>query len=310
MTALSKFNATMIGALAFYALAWCGSAAALFAIGSDDAVAAPIILVVTGIGFSLVAWALTRREAPPAVPVPRPGLELGVVLGFLVLYAVFFTGYGLNAFHAAFAPGRLEAVLLTAFKLVVHIGLPVQILLAIGGKPGALFTAGARSRGFWPILLVLGAISLAFIGLVSPSLKQIAALKLSPPMLVAATGGTFAWLAVEAGLCEEFLFRAVLQTRLAAVMKTEIGAAAIAALLFALVHVPGLYMCAGADVAGHSQSLLAVIAYAVAVLSPIGLGLGVVWVRTRSLLLVVVLHTLVDLLPGIPDFAHTWMLGS
>jgi uncharacterized protein len=129
-------------------------------------------------------------------------------------------------------------------------------------------------------------------------------------MLVAATGGTFAWLAVEAGLCEEFLFRAVLQTRLAAVMKTEIGAAAIAALLFALVHVPGLYMRAGADVAGHSQSLLAVIAYAVAVLSPIGLGLGVVWVRTRSLLLVVVLHTLVDLLPGIPDFAHTWMLGS
>ena len=69
-------------------LAWCASAAVLFAIGSDDAVAAPIILVVTGIGFPLIAWALTRREAPPAVPVPRPGLELGVVLVFLALYAV------------------------------------------------------------------------------------------------------------------------------------------------------------------------------------------------------------------------------
>ena len=52
------------------------------------------------------------------------------------------------------------------------------------------------------------------------------------------------------------------------------------------------------------------IAYAVAVLSPIGLGLGVVWVRTRSLLLVVLLHTLVDLLPGISDFAHTWISAA
>ncbi len=310
MASRSHASAAMAGAIGPYAVAWCGSAAVLFATGSDDAMAAPIILVVTGIGFSLIAWALTRRDAPPAIPVPRPGLELGIFLGFLALYAVAFTGYGLNAFHAAFAPGRLEAVLLIGLKLVVHVGLPVLILMAIGGKPGALFTARVGSRGIWPILLVLGAISLAFIGLVSPSLKQIAALKLSPPMLAAATAGTFAWLAVEAGLCEEFLFRAVLQTRLAAVMKTEIGAAAIAALLFALVHVPGLYMRAGADVAGHSQNLLAVIAYAVAVLSPIGLGLGVVWARTRSLLLLVVLHTLVDLLPGVPDFAHTWMLGS
>jgi uncharacterized protein len=282
----------------------------LFASGSDDAVAAPIILVVTGIGFPLIAWALTRREAPPAIPVPRPRLELGVVLGYLALYAVFFTGYGLNAFHAAFAPGRLEAVLLIAFKLVVHVGLPVLILLAIGGKPGALFTVRANSRSFWIILLVVGSISLAFTGLVSPSLKQIAALRLSPPMLAAATAGAFAWLAVEAGLCEEFLFRAVLQTRLAAVMKTEIGAAAIAALLFALAHVPGLYMRSGAEVAGHSQNLLAVVAYAIAVLSPIGLGLGVVWARTRSLLLLVLLHALVDLLPGVPDFAHTWMLAG
>jgi membrane protease YdiL (CAAX protease family) len=51
-----------------------------------------------------------------------------------------------------------------------------------------------------------------------------------------------------------------------------------------------------------------VIAYAIAVLSPIGLGLGFVWARTRSLLLVVLLHALVDLLPGVSGFAHTWVL--
>ncbi len=308
MKALYKTDATAIGALAVYALAWCGSAAVLFATNSDDAVSAPIILVVTGIGFPLIACALTRRDAPPpAIPVPRPGLELGVVLAFLALYAVFFSGYGLNAFHAAFAPGRLEAVLLVAFKLVVHVGLPVLLLLAISGRPGALFTARANTRGFWLILLVVGAVSLGFISLVSPSLKEIAALKLSPPVLAATILATFAWLAVEAGLCEEFLFRAVLQTRLAAVMRSETGAACIAALLFGLAHVPGLYMRSGADVAGHSASLLAVIAYAIAVLSPIGLGLGFVWARTRSLLLVVLLHALIDLLPGVSEFAHTWV---
>jgi membrane protease YdiL (CAAX protease family) len=310
MAPSSRINIATVGGLGLYALAWCVSAAMLFATHAEDAVAAPIILVVTGIGFPLIAWGLTRKEAPPPIPVPRPGLELGVVLAFLAVYAVAFTGYGLNAFHAAFAPGRLEAVLLVAFKLVVHVGLPVLILAAIGGRPGALFTANIRSRGFWPVLLVLGAIALAFIGVVSPSLRQIGALKLPPPVLAATVVATFAWLAVEAGLCEEFLFRAVLQTRLAAVMRSEAGAASIAALIFALAHVPGLYMRSGADVAGHSANLLAVIAYAVAVLSPIGLGLGFVWARTHSLLLVVLLHALVDLLPGVSDFAHTWVLGA
>jgi len=304
---MSKLNLAAWSGLGLYGLAWCASAGVLFASGSDDAVAAPIILVVTGLGFSLFAWLFTRGAEPPSIPVRRPGLELGVTLVFLALYAVFFTGYGLNAFHAAFAPGRLEVVLLVALKLIVHVVLPVAILLAIGARPGALFTARIGSRGFWPIFVVLGAIALGFTCLVSPSLKHIAALKIPPPLLAAAALGTFAWLAVEAALCEEFLFRAVLQSRLAAVMQSEIGAACVAALLFGLAHVPGLYMRSAADVSGHSANLLQVIAYAVAILSPIGLGLGVVWLRTRSLLLIVLLHTLVDLLPGIPDFAHTWL---
>jgi membrane protease YdiL (CAAX protease family) len=305
-----KTRIAAAGGLGLYALAWCASAAVLFASHADDAIAAPIVLVVTGVGFPLIAWALTRTDTPPPIPVPRPGLELGVVLAFLAVYAVAFTGYGLNAFHAAFVPRRLEAVLLVAFKLVVHVGLPVLILAAIGARPGALFTANTRLRGFWPLLLVLGAVALAFVGLVSPSLKSIAALNLTPPVLAATVLASFAWLAVEAGLCEEFLFRAVLQTRLAAVTGSEAGAAAIAALIFALAHVPGLYMRSGADVAGHSANLVAVIAYAIAVLSPIGLGLGFVWARTRSLLLVVLLHASVDLLPGVSDFAHTWGIAG
>ncbi|HWA62815.1 MAG TPA: CPBP family intramembrane glutamic endopeptidase [Caulobacteraceae bacterium] len=297
-----------LAGLLVYALAWAASAFALQSAGSEDFGTAIVVAAVYGAGFSLVAWLCTLGERAPAIPVRRPALEAAAVLAFMAAYAVFFTGFGLNAFHAAFKPGRTEAALLVALKLLVHVAAPVLLLLALGAKPGALFTVNARSRGFWLCLVILGAASLGFMTVVSPSLKHIAALNLTPASLGLATAGAFAWLAVEAGLCEEFLFRAVLQTRLAAAIRSEAGAVFLAALVFALAHVPGLYMRAGADVSGHSQSLVQVIAYAIAVLSPIGLSLGFVWVRTRSLLLVVLLHALVDLLPNIPDFAKTWML--
>ena len=295
-----------LAAMGIYALAWAASAFALYSAHSDDFTAALVILPVMGIGFSLVAWVATLGERAPAIVVRRPGLELGAVLVFLALYAVLFTGFGLNAFHAAFKPGRLEQGLLLALKLVVHVGLPALLLLAIGGRLRPLFTTRMNTRGFWICLVVIGGLSLAFMAVISPSLKHIAELHLSPASLALAGGVTALWLAAEAGLCEEFLFRAVLQSRLAAAMKSEAGAVFIAALLFALAHVPGLYMRADASVSGHSQSLIEVIAYAIAVLSPIGVSLGFVCARTRSLLLIVLLHTLIDLLPGIPDFARTW----
>jgi membrane protease YdiL (CAAX protease family) len=297
-----------LAGLATYALAWAASAYALYAAGSDDFESALIIGPVMGVGFSVIAWLATlgERSSLPAIAVRRPQLELTAVLVYLALYAVFFTGFGLNAFHAAFAPGRKAEVLLLGLKLVVHVILPFALLSALAARPVALFTARVGTRGFWLCLILIGALAVGFMSVVSPAFRNIAALRLPPATLALATVGAGLWLALEAGLCEEFLFRAVLQTRLAAVLKSEAGAVFLAALVFALVHVPGLYMRAGADVSGHSQSLIQVIAYAIAVLSPIGVALGFVWARTRSLLLVVLLHALIDLAPGIPGFVRTW----
>ena len=89
-------------------------------------------------------------------------------------------------------------------------------------------------------------------------------------------------------------------------MNTEAGAACVAALIFALAHVPGLWMRSGDAIAGHSKDLVHVIAYAIATLSPAGLYLGFVWARTRSLLLVVLLHALIDVLPNTAGFARLW----
>ncbi len=137
-------------------------------------------------------------------------------------------------------------------------------------------------------------------------MKQIAGLHVSVVTLAWAAPAAFVWLALEAGLCEEFLFRAVLQTRLAAVLKTEVGAVAVGALLFALAHVPGLFLRGNPEVDGYSTDLLQVTAFTVATLSPIALLFGTLWARTRSLLLIVLLHAAVDVLPSLADFVRTW----
>ncbi|MBS0410331.1 MAG: CPBP family intramembrane metalloprotease [Proteobacteria bacterium] len=303
-----KSHARGLAWMGAYGAAWAISAALLFKPQPESFADAISVFVVMGVVFSLLAWGLTLGRASPAIPVRRPRLELAAVLAFLAAYAVFFTGYGLNAFHAAFpAVTRTSALALMALKLAVHVAAPALLLTLLGAELRPLFASRAPARTFWAALVGLGGAALVMMCVVSPSLAHLRALHLAPASLALALAGAFGWLAIEAGLCEEFLFRAVLQTRLAAVLKTEMGAACVAAVLFALAHVPGLWMRSGADTAGHSADLVQVIAYAVATLSPAGLFLGVVWSRTRSLLLVVLLHALIDVLPNTPDFARLWM---
>ena len=69
------------------------------------------------------------------------------MLIFLALYAVLFAGYGLNAFHAAFTPGPDGGGVTRSHSSSSSMSAsPVLMLLAIGGKPGALFTVRANSR--------------------------------------------------------------------------------------------------------------------------------------------------------------------
>jgi membrane protease YdiL (CAAX protease family) len=49
----------------------------------------------------------------------------------------------------------------------------------------------------------------------------------------------FIWLFVEAGLVEEFFFRAVVQSQLAAAFKSETSGIVLMSLIFGLAHAPG-----------------------------------------------------------------------
>jgi membrane protease YdiL (CAAX protease family) len=292
--------------VAAYLLLWIAATGYLAAKGVDWTLPA-ISLVVFGGALSLLGIALTRKAVPPPVPVNRPTLELCALLVFLLIYAVGFLGWGMSATRAALPAGREQELLVLAVKLLVHVAAPALLLAALGAKIAPLFNSGLKAPGFWPPLLVLGVVILGLLCVVSPALSEIQALHASPATLAWAAPATFVWLAIEAGLCEEFLFRAVLQTRLAAVLKTEAGAVVTGAVLFALAHVPGLYLRGHPGVDGYSSDPLQVIAFTIGVLSPVAVLFGTLWARTRSLLLIVLLHAAVDVLPNMSEFVHTWV---
>jgi membrane protease YdiL (CAAX protease family) len=304
MSVNSRISARAAKFVSGYLLLW-GAATAYLAARGADWTTPTISLAVFGVALPLLSLPLTRKAAPPKIAVARPALELWAILGFLVFYAVAFLGWGMSATRAALPAGREQELLVLTVKLLVHVAAPALLLAALGAKLSPLFSLRV-GRGFWPPLLVLGAIILALLCVVSPALREIAALHASAATLAWAAPASFIWLAIEAGFCEEFLFRAVLQTRLAAALKTEAGAVVTGAVLFALAHVPGLFLRGHPGVDGYSTDPVQVIAFTIAVLSPIALLFGTLWARTRSLLLIVLLHAAVDVLPNLADFVKIW----
>lgn len=41
-----------------------------------------------------------------------------------------------------------------------------------------------------------------------------------------------------------------------------------------------------------------------------GIFMGILWNRTRNLVLLMALHAMVDLLPNLGDFIRTWHIGG
>lgn len=291
----------VLGYLALWALA----TAYLAARGADWVF--PIVsLVIFGLGFSALAFLLTRRIDAPAIVVARPRQEAWAVILYVALYAFLFVGWGLGALKAAVpaGPGREVAVL--AYKLAIHLVLPALLLVTLGGALRPLLRGVAGGWRWW---LVLAVMSLAMFGLIavfSPALAQIGAFRLAPPVAIGWVVLSWAWMSVEAGLCEEFLFRAVLQSRLSALLRSPPAAIAIAALVFSLAHWPGLYLRGGPGVDGWSTKPLQVAAFTIATLSPIAVMMGILWERTRSLLLVALIHGAVDALPNAAALIRTW----
>jgi membrane protease YdiL (CAAX protease family) len=293
-----------LGVAIFLAL-WGGSTAYLGMTGADWTF--PIAsLAIFGVGLSAVGWLTTRGGATTPVEVRNPARESSAILVYLALYAVLFLGFGMGALRESIPEGREQELAVMGAKLAVHVLLPAILLLFLGARLGPLLKSQIGPKQFWRTLIIVGALILALLAIVSPSLKEIKSTNPSLALLAFAAPASFVWIAIEAGLNEEFLYRAVLQTRLSALFRSAWAGIAVTSVLFGLAHAPGLFLRGGPDVDGWSTDPFQVIAYTIATLAPISLFFGFVYARTKSLLLCILLHGIVDFLPNLGDFIRTW----
>jgi membrane protease YdiL (CAAX protease family) len=267
------------------------------------------ILVIFGAFMSALAWLTTRGIVPRPHPVRAPARESLVLLAYLAVFALGFLGWGLSAVKAAVPGEPAQTIAVVVAKLLAMVGAPLLVFGALGYDWRELLALPRLAGREWVAFGVMAVALLALQALVGRGVQAVAALP-EPAWLVAAfVPVTVALMCIEAGLTEEFLFRVLVQTRFAAWMKSEVAGIVAMALLFGLAHAPG-YVLRGAHLfegMDTAPSPLTAAAYSIAIVSVIGLMFGVLWARTRSLLLVVLLHGLTDTIPNLAPTVRAFL---
>ena len=297
-----------VAALVLYAAAYGGSVAVLRHAPGFEAAEALAVMLIFGVGFSVAAWLATARGMPAPPDVRAPARELGALCAYLALFAIAFLGWGLSALKADFPSEPVQSVVILASKLAVMVVMPGWLFTRLGYSWRELFAPRSLGRSGRMALLVMGVLLLVLQLTVGRGPKALAELD-QPALRIAALAPlALVWLTLEAGLTEEFLFRALFQARAAAWLRSETAGIVAMALAFALAHAPGYVLRGAHAMEGMAQTPtpLTAAAYAIVVVSPVGLMFGVLWARTRNLWLVVVLHGWGDLVPNLASFVRTW----
>lgn len=276
-------------------------------------VAEPLfVLFVFGLGLSLVALWATRRATPRNITVKNPGQESAALAGYLVIVVGFIT-WGLPGVRLISNQPVLQAALVTIAKLLVFVVVPFTLWrLAWRYQVGQFVDTRAAVSGHWRALIVLSSILLALQAIFGKGRADLAALRPSGPELVVGAVLTSAWLFIEVGIVEEFFFRGLVQARVAALVGSEQVGLVFMALVFGLAHAPGFYLrpAATGEALGAHPSLLLAVGYSIVITSVTGFFLGIVWIRTRNLVLLALIHTAGDLLPNLADTIRLFWPGS
>lgn len=263
-------------------------------------------MVLFGGVMSGVGMLLTRKTNAPAVPVVHPKRESIAVLAYLVFYTFILFGPVATAVKDAFGPGPTREFVVVGYKLIVHLVLPAILIVAIGGRLRGIFDAGLARRGVVAVLVLFSAVMIGLVAALNSIFETLAATGITHLQIVGWIALAWAWMAIEAGLCEEFLFRGLLQSRLNAWFGSAPWAIIAMCIVFALVHVPGFYLRGGENVAKQAQGLAQITALAIGAIGPIALMMGILWQRTRSFLLVVLVHGAIDAMPAVERMMRIW----
>jgi len=295
--------------------AWLASFALLAAAGRP--VGDPLaLLVIFGLVLPGIAWLTTRGIEAPR-PAPFEAGEAWLLLSLVVYVTAFLAVKGPVLAHLV-APGsdpRLETTVNTLLKLVAFVLVPVaayalRTRLPLGRLGLAAPRPAARRGRLWLAFAVIGALLVAIQLLLGRGARPLLDGSLSGRHWIVGLVLCFLWMSLEAGLVEELFFRVLLQSRLEARFGSPAAGLFVSALIFGLAHAPGLWL-RGAGVVeglGPNPGPLLAAAYAVTTMGIAGLVFGVLWMRTRSLLLLVALHGLTDALSNTAAFMDTWRL--
>jgi len=261
------------------------------------------VVAVLGVGFSLIAWAVTIGTKPLPYAVLQPVSELMPLAIYFVALTAFVT-FGFDWLRRTFPADPAQAFALLIAKLIVFVALPFWIMRSrFAYRWRNLAPSGFKPRHL-VVMVGMSALFLAFQAVVGRGLRDIRAAHVPANVLIFGMPIAFFWLTLEAGVVEEFFFRVLLQSRLAALLKSELGGIVVASLLFGLMHAPGLYLRTGITqewLPPHPPLWMAV-GYSIVITSIAGFVFGVLWSRTRNFELIAVVHGVGDLLP---DFLST-----
>ncbi len=307
-------NPLLIGYLLIYLLS-AVTVLVIYHLDPADLLAGALI---TGLGFSVLSYLLVRGM-PPA-PASRPSFPREpLLLLALVIWMVFYLTAG-GEWSANLIPRdwqdsaqKMEIVRLIR-KLVVFVGVPFYLYFRAGfSLPDFGFRVKGREALGYRQLATFGVLALIIAGFeyfLGGGARPLRNGQLSSGQLLRGLPLVYSWMAVEAGLVEEFFFRALLQSRLVVILKSELAGILVSGLIFGLAHAPGLYLRGSGSEEGLGQhpSLLFCITYCILILSSAGFFLGIVWQKTKNIYLVIALHAMVDVLPNASEFIHTWHL--
>ena len=307
-------NPVLIGGLILYVCAF----AILLRNKSFDTVGAVVVLIVFGIVFPLIAWIATRRAiplsisvTPEQIPINRPDRIHYCLIVYLVGGPQWIDQHVSSSWIDSV---RTKFFITLAKKLIVFVAIPFAIFRFGFGyrlRDFGIQREGLRAlaRGHLPVVVVVGGAFLAFQYFLSGGGAAFRHGQFTVYQLLLGLPLCFIWLFVEAGLVEEFFFRALVQSHFAAAVKSEVSGIVMMSLIFGLAHAPGFIFRHAGEVEGLGANPSAVdaIAYSIVVLAVSGVTFGVIWARTKNLFAVMLIHAAGDLLPNFGSFAKTWL---
>lgn len=275
------------------------------------------VLVVMGIGFSLIAHFLSRNATPLDEPRPPQANEGWVLLGLVIYFMlVIIPGNKPLTWLIPVSWQDTEAklsVITLVRKMTTFVVIPFLVyrfLFRFGAADFGLSTDWKKvfSRKHMVIFFGMSFLLAAFNYYAGSGARPLREGLLSGQQLLLGIPILFLWDYLEVGLGEEFFFRGLLQNRLAVLLRSPWGSIFVTSFIFGVVHAPGMYL-RGAGVIeglGGAPSLLTCVSYCIAVQSVTGIFFGILWHRTRNLWILMGIHAITDLVPHLYGFVKEW----